>query len=579
MHEWSLTDLYPSYESEAYQRDIEQLKAVQESLTQLPLQDTIAGLTAIFDGLEQRTQLLQRLFAFIELQLSVNTADTESNNQSNVVNKLYTQFAKRQSALWRFLGTCQTDISTDARLSQYQYLMAELRDNVQHMLSDDAEAIVAKMDLTGGSAWGDLQSYLTASVEGTFHGKTVTLSEIRNLAFDAEASVRREAYETELAMYDTIKEPIAFALNSIKGQVNEVAALRGFDSPLAQTLQASRMTQQTLDALWAAVRQALPSFQKYLQHKAKLLGHQNGLPFYDLFAPIGKLSTRFSVAQSREYLVEHFAKFSSDLAEMTAEFYDKNYMDFMPRKGKVGGAFCYNLPVIKQSRILLNFDGSLSNVVTIAHELGHAYHGKHIEQHAPLNWDYSMPVAETASTFNENLIMNTLIAEASDQAEKIALIESQLQDITQLVVDIYSRFLFETAVFEKRQSEFLFAPQLEEEMLAAQREAYGAGLDPRYLHPYMWVNKGHYYSSNLSFYNFPYAFGGLFARGLYAQYEAQPEGFVERYQKLLRTTTVASVEDAAAVMGVAVDTQAFWDQALAGVQERIDQFIALTPIS
>ena len=346
-----------------------------------------------------------------------------------------------------------------------------------------------------------------------------------------------------------------------------------------QTLQASRMTQQTLDALWAAVRQALPSFQKYLQHKAKLLGHQNGLPFYDLFAPIGKLSTRFSVAQSREYLVEHFAKFSSDLAEMTAEFYDKNYMDFMPRKGKVGGAFCYNLPVIKQSRILLNFDGSLSNVVTIAHELGHAYHGKHIEQHAPLNWDYSMPVAETASTFNENLIMNTLIAEASDQAEKIALIESQLQDITQLVVDIYSRFLFETAVFEKRQSEFLFAPQLEEEMLAAQREAYGAGLDPRYLHPYMWVNKGHYYSSNLSFYNFPYAFGGLFARGLYAQYEAQPEGFVERYQKLLRTTTVASVEDAAAVMGVAVDTQAFWDQALAGVQERIDQFIALTPIS
>ena len=282
--------------------------------------------------------------------------------------------------------------------------------------------------------------------------------------------------------------------------------------------------------------------------------------------------------ESKDYLIENFKTFSADLAEMTEEFFDKHYIDFYPRKGKVGGAFCANLPMIKQSRVLTNFTGSLSDVVTLAHELGHAYHGLHIENHRPLNQDYSMPVAETASTFNENIIMNTAIKEASDE-EKIALIESQLQDTTQIIVDIYSRYLFESAVFENREQSFMFSKDLEEMMLSAQKEAYGDGLDQAYLHPYMWACKPHYYSTGLSFYNFPYAFGGLFSKGLYAIYQEQPEGFVEKYQELLRATTVSSVEDTAKVLGVDVSTPEFWKKALAEVAESIEAFIALTPLN
>ena len=262
---------------------------------------------------------------------------------------------------------------------------------------------------------------------------------------------------------------------------------------------------------------------------------------------------------------------------MTKEAYENNYIDFLPRKGKVGGAFCSNLPFIKQSRILTNFSGSLSDVVTIAHELGHAYHGLHIENHRVLNQEYSMPVAETASTFNENIVMNTVISQASD-AEKVALLESQLQDTTQIIVDIYSRYLFESAAFENREKSFMFSKDLEQLMLDAQKEAYGDGLDPDAMHPYMWACKPHYYSSGLSFYNFPYAFGGLFSKGLYAIYQEQSEGFVEKYQELLRATTVTSAEDTAKVLGVDVEDSAFWKKALAQVADNIEQFIALTPV-
>ena len=437
--------------------------------------------------------------------------------------------------------------------------------------------MIAKFSISGGDGWEQLFEAMTSGVEGEFKGEKVTLSEIRNMAYDADAAVRKEAYETELKMYDTIKEPIAFALNNIKQQVLTETSLRGFESPLAQTLEASRMSRQTLDALLEAIREYLPQFRAYLKHKASLLGHENGLPFYDLFAPIGESSRRFTIEESKEFLLENFKGFSEDLAQMTKEAYENNYIDFLPRKGKVGGAFCSNLPFIKQSRILTNFSGSLSDVVTIAHELGHAYHGLHIENHRVLNQEYSMPVAETASTFNENIVMNTVISEASD-AEKVALLESQLQDTTQIIVDIYSRYLFESAVFENREKSFMFSKDLEQLMLDAQKEAYGDGLDPDAMHPYMWACKPHYYSSGLSFYNFPYAFGGLFSKGLYAIYQEQPEGFVEKYQELLRATTVTSAEDTAKVLGVDVTDSAFWKKALAQVADNIEQFIALTPV-
>ena len=567
MYEWTLEDLYPSFESQEFKQDVEAYKALKGKFESLTLEDSIEGITQVVKLLEESTVLTGRLYNYIHLTLATDTTHETATQVEVQLAGVSADLQATYAKVSKFLGTIQTDIKTDPFLAEYRYYFEEAKKDATHLLSDELEEVLAKMSISGGKAWSQLFDFMWSSAQGEYKGEVVTLSEIRGKAYDSDAEVRKSAYEAELKMYDAIKEPIAFSLNHIKKEVLTTSQLRGFESPLAHTLEASRM-----------IREYLPNFRKYLRHKAALLGHENGLPFYDLFAPIGNSSRTFTVEESKDYLIENFKTFSADLAEMTEEFFDKHYIDFYPRKGKVGGAFCANLPMIKQSRVLTNFTGSLSDVVTLAHELGHAYHGLHIENHRPLNQDYSMPVAETASTFNENIIMNTAIKEASDE-EKIALIESQLQDTTQIIVDIYSRYLFESAVFENREQSFMFSKDLEEMMLSAQKEAYGDGLDQSYLHPYMWACKPHYYSTGLSFYNFPYAFGGLFSKGLYAIYQEQPEGFVEKYQELLRATTVSSVEDTAKVLGVDVSTPEFWKKALAEVAESIEAFIALTPLN
>ena len=578
MYEWTLEDLYPSFESQEFKQDVEAYKALKGKFENLTLEDSIEGITQVVKLLEESTVLTGRLYNYIHLTLATDTTHETATQVEVQLAGVSADLQATYAKVSKFLGTIQTDITTDPFLAEYRYYFEEAKKDAAHLLSDELEEVLAKMSISGGKAWSQLFDFMWSSAQGEYKGEVVTLSEIRGKAYDSDAEVRKSAYEAELKMYDAIKEPIAFSLNHIKKEVLTTSQLRGYESPLAHTLEASRMSRETLDALLEAIREYLPNFRKYLRHKAALLGHENGLPFYDLFAPVGNSSRTFTVEESKDYLIENFKTFSADLAEMTEEFFDKYYIDFYPRKGKVGGAFCANLPMIKQSRVLTNFTGSLSDVVTLAHELGHAYHGLHIENHRPLNQDYSMPVAETASTFNENIIMNTAIKEASDE-EKIALIESQLQDTTQIIVDIYSRYLFETAVFENREQSFMFSKDLEEMMLSAQKEAYGDGLDQSYLHPYMWACKPHYYSTGLSFYNFPYAFGGLFSKGLYAIYQEKPEGFVEKYQELLRATTVSSVEDTAKVLGVDVSTPEFWKKALAEVADSIEAFIALTPLN
>lgn len=576
MYEWQLDDLYVSYESEDFKADWKKLNQFKEDFSELSLEDNLESIKAAVKFKEDLLITARRIGAYISLTLSTNTTDEISTNYRGQYSQILSELTKSQILLDRFLGSVTSDITQDSELSEYTFAFKELKEEAAHLLDEETEAVISKMNISGASAWSNLHTFLTSTVETDVEGKTFTLSEIRNLAYDANQDIRKKAYHAELDMYNKIKDPIAFSLNNIKQQVLTTSSLRGYESPLDETLHKSRMDRRTLESLITAIKKYLPEFRRYLKQKAAYLGHENGLPFYDLFAPMGETSQQFTVEESGDYLVDHFRPFSDKLADLVATFYENDYVDFIPRKGKRGGAFCSNLPFIGQSRIMTNFDGSLSSVITMAHELGHAYHGSIIQSHKPLNWSYSMPVAETASTFNETLIMNDLLNNTNDEVEKLALIESLLQDTTQIIVDIYSRYYFESKVFEAKEDTFLFSQQLEELMKEAQLEAYGDGLDSNYLHPYMWVNKGHYYSAGLSFYNFPYAFGGLFARGLYSIYEQQPEGFVERYDELLKLTTVSTVEDTAKVMNIDVTDVAFWEKSLDTFVEYIDQFETIT---
>ena len=464
-------------------------------------------------------------------------------------------------------------VAGDEYLKDYRFAIQKTLENNKYLLDGKCEEIMARMSLSGGSAWADLHSYLTSTVPVTYRGETTTLSGIRNLAYDPDPAVRKEAYEAEIACYDRIKDSAAFAMNSLKLETINECQLRGYESPLDRTLIHSDMKKETLEAMFAAIDDALPKFWEYLKVKAKALGHENGLPWYDLFAPMGRSCGKYTTLDARDYLVNLFGGFDTELRDMVAKAFDNAWIDFYPRDGKVGGAFCAGVESLGESRILTNFDGAFGDVVTLAHELGHAFHNQCIADHRPLNKDYSMPVAETASTFNECVVMNAAIKAATDPQEKLALIENQLQDATQIICDIYSRYRFETAVFANREAQFMDADALCGLMLDAQKASYGDGLDHNCLHPYMWVCKGHYYGS--TFYNFPYAFGGLFARGLYAQYEKEGEAFVAKYKKLLHETPVATAEDAAAIAGIDLTDKAFWAQGLKMITDEIDEFVAL----
>jgi oligoendopeptidase F len=261
---------------------------------------------------------------------------------------------------------------------------------------------------------------------------------------------------------------------------------------------------------------------------------------------------------------------------MAKKAFKDSWIDYTPRKGKVGGAFCANLSSIKESRVMTNFEGSFDDVMTLAHELGHAFHGESIFKESPLNGNYTMPVAETASIFCETIVMNAALSEVKSDEEKIFLLESSLQGSSQVVVDIMSRFLFEKAVFEGRETTVFDENELKALMLKAQDDTYGDGLDPDIRHPYMWVCKPHYYSAGLSYYNFPYTYGLLFAKGLYAKYLEDKEAFVKVYDDLLRTTGKAMVEDVAAKIGIDVTKKDFWLSSLAIIKQDIDLFLSLT---
>lgn len=580
--EWSLDILYHGFEDTKYREDkeklanlINDLKAFSESIGTAKEEEAV--LLQAVEYLEQFQLLGSSLSYYVALKQSVNTSDSEAVNEMNAIEKLISLSSKPMAVIHKYIahiGNMNQYYDKYPKLKAYEYLFSEMKKEAKHLLSDDVEEVIAKLNISAGSAWGNLQSFLTSTLEVEYRDNTITLPEIRNKAHSEDVLVRKDAYAAELKAYEKIKDAVSFSLNNIKTQVNTICELRGYESPLAMTLQQAKMKRETLEAMLEAIREALPAFHKYLKHKAKIMGHEQGLPWYDMFAPIGESNSKYTTEEAKDYLVKHFRTFANDLADMVEEAFDREWIDFYPRKGKVGGAFCENLPFVKQSRILTNYTGTLNDVVTLAHELGHAYHGKNIEEHQPLNVDYSMPVAETASTFNEALIMEAAIKGATGR-EKIALIESQLQDVTQIICDIYSRYLFETAVFDQCKKGFLFADELKEMMLAAQKEAYGDGLDHDYLHPYMWVLKSHYYSEQLSFYNFPYAFGGLFARGLYEKYKVEGEEFVPKYRALLRATTIMSVEDAAKQAEINLEDPEFWRTSLRTIEELIDEFVKL----
>ncbi len=584
MKKWNLDKLYKGFDDPAFANDLLLLNELvsdfnaQESLFS-NYENKMAKLMRYLEKDIELTHLFEKLFNFAGLTAEVESTNSQAIKNLNVIQSKAAELKKVETIFSKWLVDypgLEQDIEADQFLKEHEFHILELRQRASHLLDDQVESLVSKLEQNGSTAWSRLQGLLTSTLAVDYDGKVVTLSEIRNLATSPDPKVRKAAYEAEIAAYEKIEKAIAFSINSIKGEVNVMSKERGFATPLDEALEKSRMKRETLDAMVMACNDYMDLFRKYFRRKAKLLGHKNGLPFYELFAPVGKQDRSFTIEEANQYILKNFKTFSTELHDLALKAFENDWIDYTPRKGKVGGAFCENIHAIKESRIMTNFTGSFSDMITMAHELGHAFHGEQIFQESVLNANYTMPVAETASTFNETIVNKAALNDAKTDEERIFLLESSIQDYAQVVVDIMSRFLFEKAVFEGRETTVFDENELKELMLDAQRKTYGDGLDPEYLHPYMWVCKPHYYSAHLSYYNFPYTFGLLFAKGLYAKYLENKEAFIGMYNKLLNATGKMMVEDAAMLAGIDVTKKAFWVSSLKLIKEDIEMFLELT---
>lgn len=579
--EWSLEVYYKGYEDPAFAEDFELLQknaqVLETALEQAREQDDVQGLVTVLEAKEAYAKVLFKLNEYLGLRNSVDTTDGKTLDYIGRLDKINASTAKAQSAMDKYIAgvaDLEACIAAHPLLTEYAFLLRNTKKNAVHLFSDEMEAMISKMNLSGGNAWSRLFDYLTSTLKVDYDGEQITLPAVRNLANNPDGAIRKKAYEAELASYAKIEGSIAYALNNIKSQVRMLAQERGYDSALTMTLDQSNMKRETLDAMFGAMQEYLPVFHKYMRAKAEYLGYHNGLPWFEMLAPLGKNDKKYTLEEAKQCLLDSFGQFSKDMADMMERAFDGEWIDFYPREGKVGGAFCCEVSHAGQSRILTNFNGSFDAVDTLAHELGHAYHGTQTCSHRILNRDYPMQVAETASTFNETHITCLAIAKATGE-EKLALLDNILMNTTQVICDIYSRFLFEDSVFNACEDRFLMPEDLKAMMLDAQKKAYGDGLDPEYMHPYMWACKGHYYSEALSYYNFPYAFGAMLAMGLYSMYLKEGEAFLPKYNKFLHATTVMSVEDTAAVVGIDLTSKDFWRESLKSFADMIDEFVEL----
>lgn len=581
---WQLDTIYTGLDDPEFTADKQRLREAIVGLEHLLETPGDTFLDDVLNQLNTTYVPYATLMGYLYLRIAVDASDEAAKAERSALTALGIRLHTLRKRFTALLKDVDLDGVNSETANAHRHFLNREQHSANHLLSPEAEAVAIALDDTGGSAWSRVYNQLIArrtitakvldpdGAEGEY-----SVAQLKVLQSHENEAVRKRAFEAELQLLKQDDTVYAAAMNSIKGQVDSLARRRGWDSAFDEALFDNGLTNPTLAAMHQACEESFGALRDYLKAKAWHLGKQQ-LAWYDLFAPLPKArAPRFSWEQAKALVEERFGTYSTELAGFARRTFLEGWIDVPPRKGKVNGAFCSPVAARGESRVMLNFGGSLGDVFTLAHELGHAYHNdcKYRFQRNAIQSITPNTLSETASIFCETILLDGLLNSGSD-VEQLAVLEHHLQQSTQLVIDIHSRYLFEATVFERRREREQSVSELNEIMLEAQAQTYGDGLAEDTRHPMMWAHKGHYYSSGRSFYNYPYTFGFLFGLGLYAEYQKDQQAFMARYDELLASTGLYPATELAQRFGIDIEDVRFWRNSLAVITGRVEQFKELT---
>lgn len=522
---------------------------------------------------------LHHFVSFIECLVAQNVKDDKAIQLTTQVDRL----SARLGNLWTELGAlcARQDESTwrnllaDTKIKAVAFNLNEQRDLARQKMSPELESLANDLAANGYHAWDRLYGLVSGEPQVEFDGKPLSLGQLQNKYMDdPDRATRQRAFALFESTWAELAKPCAHALNSQAGFRLTLYKYRGWDSVLKEPLLNNRFTADTLAAMWSVIDAKSAKLLDFFTAKARLMGLKR-LSWYDVHAPVGQESSQsFTYAQAADFVVDNIRRFNPNIADYCRMAVDQHWVESENRPGKRAGAFCTGFPLISQSRVFMTYNGTFNGIRTLAHELGHGYHSWVMRDLPYGARRYTMSVAETASTFNEQVVNDARLKAAADNKERLSLLAARLNDTATFLMDIRARFDFEMAFFAQRAKGALNVDELNALMLSAQQTAFKNGLAD--YHPLFWASKLHFYITEAPFYNFPYTFGYLFSNGVYAQAQAEGTAFKDRYIALLRDTGSMNTEDLARThLGVDLTKPDFWETAVGRVLADVDEFTKL----
>lgn len=518
--------------------------------------------------------------SFIACLLSQNANDQEALQLQSQSTQLRADCSSVGSALDALLARLDdaawTHLISDPDLNPIAFILQERRQQVKDKLSTEQEELINQLSVDGYHGWHELYSSFMGNlrIESPFEqGESLSIEQAANRLSNPDRKIRQAWFNRLEDTWKTHEDLAAQMLNHLSGFRLNLYQARGWSSILKEPLFCNRMTESTLQSMWKAVEEHRSCLHGYFECKANLLGLEK-LAWYDLEAPLPFSSnSNISFDEAAALIIQNFNAFSPAMGSFAQEAFERRWIEAEDRPGKRPGGFLVYFPHLQQTRVFMTYSGTMTNLFTLAHELGHAYHSHEVRMLPPMAQEYKMNVAETASTLAEMVLIDAMIQGAKDPQIQLELIDNKLQRSVIFLMNLHARFLFELNFYHERSKGFVLPKDFNNMMEMAQKQAYGDALTD--WNPHFWVSKQHFYFTGVPFYNFPYTFGYLFSLGIYVWLKDQ-ENRGEAYAALLRDTGRLTVEELAKRhLGVDLAEPTFWKDALKSVEKDVEDYVNL----